>query len=77
MDFVRSADSMGTHLPSVDVPRTLVNVAALVAIAICLGAAFLRIVTDGPVFPGLTYASLAAIEIGWLAGQAILITSQD
>lgn len=61
----------------IDFPRTTLNVGALVALALCLSAAVLRIAIGLPLMPLSTYASIAGIEIAWLVGQAILITHQD
>jgi len=77
VERVTLCGSAGTYLPPVDVPRTLLNIGALVAITLCIGTAFIRIVTGGPLLATMTYASLAGIEIGWLVGRTILITSQD
>lgn len=77
MERVTLCGSAGTYLPPVDVPRTLLNVGALVAVVLCIGTALIRIVTGGPLLATMTYASLAGIEIGWFVGQVILIASQD
>jgi hypothetical protein len=65
-----------SYIP-IDYPRTMLNIGALLAIAICLSAAILRIATGGSPMLLLTYASLVAIEIGWLVGQAILVTHRN
>lgn len=74
----RSADRPTDAIPSaIDHPRSILNVAALLCVVVCLASALLRVLSGRPLMPVLTYASLAAIEVIWLVGQAILISGQD
>lgn len=74
----RSADRPTDAIPSaIDYPGSILNVAALLCVVVCLASAFLRILSGHPLMPVPTYASLTAIEVTWLVDQAILISGRN
>jgi hypothetical protein len=77
VEHVPAGGFAGSLHPPVDFPRTLVNAGALAALVALGIATLVRILSGGPMLPALVYESLAGIEILWLVGQAILVSSQD
>lgn len=67
----------GIGVEGIDLPRTTINIATLVAVTACVASCMLRLSVGQSPSILSAYASITAIEIAWFAGQAIIMTHRD